>query len=116
MVIHRKVYVMAAEDILFWMMCGFFIFHVTFMVNDGIVRAFSVGGFILGSIMYQYTISYYFVKFTSKSILFVLKPLKKLVKYFKIKLSQCKRDGKKKYEKIRNKKKSRTKSKKTETL
>lgn len=115
-VIHRKVYVMAAEDILFWMFCGFFIFHVTFMVNDGIVRAFSVIGFVLGSLMYQYTLSPYFVKYSAKAIRFVLKPLKKLFKYIRIRLSISKRDGKRKYEKIRNKAKSRVKGKKKKTL
>ncbi len=44
-IIHHKVLPLAIEDILFWMFSGFVIFHVMFMVNDGIIRSFSIGGF-----------------------------------------------------------------------
>ena len=67
-IIHRKVAMLATEDILFWMICGFAMFHVIFMVNDGIIRSFALMAFVLGGAMYQYTVSYYIVKYLSKMI------------------------------------------------
>lgn len=114
---------MAIEDILFWMFSGFVIFHVTFMVNNGIIRSFSIGGFIIGSAMYQYTVSYYLVKYCSKVIIFVIKPLKKIVKSITMLLKRLMKringmgkTEKKPNEKIRDKKSKRTENKKTENV
>ena len=114
-IIHHKVPVLVAEDILFWMASGFVIFHVTFMVNNGIIRSFSIVGFIIGSAMYQYTVSYYLVKYISRIIIFVIKPLKKLVKSITMVLKRLRME-KKPDEKIRDKEKQRIKNKKTEKV
>jgi len=137
-VIHRKVTLLAAEDILFWMISGFAMFHVIFMVNDGIIRGFALIAFGIGSAMYQYTLSYYIVKYLSKILIFikrmsikiaikiVINPLKKLCKSFTIRINKSKiqkkekrrlkRTGNKADEKIRDKEEQRIKNKKTKTL
>lgn len=136
--IHRKVTMLAIEDIIFWMMSGFVMFHVIFMVNDGIIRSFALMGFVLGAAMYQYTISYYLVKYLSKIIRYLkrlsiklamnllIKPLKKLYKSITIRINKSreqnkekrklKRSGKKEDGKIRDKKKQRKKIKKTKAI
>lgn len=136
--IHKKITMLAIEDIIFWMISGFIMFHVIFMVNDGIIRVFALMGFALGAAMYQYTISYYLVKYISKvakyfkrmSIKIVLKifinPLKKLCKSITMKMNKRKirrkekrdllKTGKKSNGKVRDKKKQRVKNKKTKTI
>jgi len=137
-IIHRKVALLAAEDILFWMICGFAMFHVIFMVNDGIIRSFALVAFGIGSAMYQYTVSYYIVKYLSKMLIFlkrmsikiaariVINPLKILCKSFTIRINKYKLQKKEKRrvkkagnqsdEKIRDKEEQRIKNKKTKAL
>jgi len=137
-IIHRKVALMAAEDIVFWMIAGFAMFHVIFMVNDGIIRSFALMAFGLGSLMYQYTLSYYIVKYLSKMLIFlkrmsikigikiVINPLKKLCESFTIRLNKSKiqkkekrrlsREGNKSDEKIRDKEEQGIKNKKTKAF
>lgn len=137
-IIHRKVATLAIEDILFWMVSGFVMFHVIFMVNNGIIRSFALIAFALGSAMYQYTVSYYLVKFSSKILIFIKKvsikivtkmfinPLKKLCKSFTIRVNKSrlqkkekrrlKRTGSKSDAKIRDKEKQRIKNKKTKAF
>ena len=129
-IIHRKIALLAAEDILFWMICGFAMFHVIFMVNDGIIRSFALIAFLIGSAMYQYTVSYYIVKYISKMLILlkrmsikickgiVINPLKKLCKSSTIRInkSRLKRAGNQSDEKIRDKEEQRVKNKKTKAL
>ena len=137
-IIHRKITLLAAEDILFWMICGFAMFHVIFMVNDGVIRSFALMAFGLGSVMYQYTLSYYIVKYFSKMFIFlkkmsikigmkiVINPLKKSCESFTIRVNKAKlqrketrrikRAGNKSDEKIRDKEEQSIKNKKTKAF
>ncbi|MDD6797410.1 MAG: spore cortex biosynthesis protein YabQ [Bacteroides sp.] len=72
------------EDIVFWMCCGFAVFHVTFLINDGIVRSFSIVGFILGAFIYRVATNDWLVEIITVLVNFILKPLKILIKYSKI--------------------------------
>lgn len=83
-VVHRGILWIFVEDIVFWMCCGFAVFHVTFLINDGVVRSFSIAGFVLGAFIYRYATNDWLVESVSKMVNFVLKPLKILIKYFKI--------------------------------
>lgn len=136
--IHRKILMLAVEDIIFWMLSGFAMFHVIFLVNDGIIRSFALLGFLLGGAMYQYTVSYYLVKYISKVLLLfrrtlvkilrklLINPLKKLCKSITIKLSKIRNENKEKHRlkkagkdsdgKIRDKKEQRAKTQKTKTF
>lgn len=92
---HRRVWTMSVEDILYWMNAAVTVFCITYEVNDGIVRGFSLVGFVLGAVLYRYSFGRYFVKYVSRCINFALKPLKKIVSLIKIVLEKAlKRAGK----------------------
>lgn len=75
--IHRRTMFTAAEDIVFWIISGFVIFHVMYLENDGIIRSFAVLGLALGAVLYHFATAGWLVEN-------VAKPLKFLVKYIKI--------------------------------
>lgn len=81
---HRSVWTMSLEDIIYWMNAAITVFGVTYEVNDGIVRGFSIIGFVLGALLYRYSFGRFFVKYVSKGINFILKPLKKVLSVIKI--------------------------------
>lgn len=89
LVFHKGIIWIFAEDIVFWMCCGFVIFHVTFLINDGIVRSFSLVGFGIGAVVCQYATKGWFVENVSKAVEFILKPLKILIKYIRIGIGSC---------------------------
>lgn len=86
---HRHLWTMSMEDILFWVNVGFTVFAVTYKANDGIVRGFLIGGFVVGALVFRYSVSTFFVRNMSKIIIFILKPLKKLMKAFKMIILGC---------------------------
>lgn len=76
------------EDFVYWMLVTFLIFTMMFRENNGAVRWFSVLGIFLGMVLYNVTISLFFVKYVSlifikirkiieKILQFIAKPLKK---------------------------------------
>lgn len=81
---HRRVWTIFVEDILYWLNAAITVFCVTYEVNDGIVRGFSIIGFLLGALLYRYSFGCFFVKYVSKGINFILKPLKKVFSLIKI--------------------------------
>lgn len=76
---HYHLWSMSVEDILFWINVGFTVFAVTYNANNGIVRGFLIGGFVIGALVFRYSFSPLFVRLTSRGILFVLKTLKKFL-------------------------------------
>lgn len=89
------------EDFLYWMFVTFFIFSMLFRENNGAIRWFSVVGIFLGMVLYNVTISPFFVKYVSlffikvrkiieKILQFVLKPLKKRKKGLKRRIKTLK--------------------------
>ncbi|MDD3238827.1 MAG: spore cortex biosynthesis protein YabQ [Lachnospira sp.] len=81
---HYHIWTMSLEDILFWINVGFTVFAVTYEANDGIVRGFLVGGFVVGALVFRYSFSTFYVRYVSRSIIFILKPLKKAAGMFKM--------------------------------
>lgn len=97
--IFRRVFIHSAgaigvEDFMYWMLVTFFIFSMLFRENNGAIRWFSVVGIFLGMVLYNVTISLFFVKYVSlffikirklieKILQFILKPLKKRKKGLK---------------------------------
>lgn len=75
---HTKVWTMSVEDIIFWVNAAITVFVVTYDVNNGIVRGFLLAGFVLGGVIYRYSFGLFCVKYGSRLILIVLKPLKKM--------------------------------------
>lgn len=95
---HYHVWSMSIEDILFWINVGFTVFAVTFDVNDGIVRGFLIGGFIIGALIFKYSLSQLYVRYISRVIIFILKLLKKA--FGMIKMLLCSIENKKNKENL----------------
>lgn len=93
-VIIHSVGAVGAEDFIYWLLVTFFIFSMLFRENNGAIRWFSVIGIFLGMVLYNMTISLFFVKYVSfifikirkvieKILQFILKPIKKRKKGLK---------------------------------
>lgn len=81
---HKRIWGIVAEDILYWINAGITVFCLTYEISDGVVRGFIAAAMVIGALLYTYAIGIYFVKYVSKIINFLLKPLKKLLKYIKM--------------------------------
>ena len=84
--IHRHWMSVWIEDILFWCIAGIAIFSLCFDKNDGILRLFCGIGIAMGAAIYGSTLSRLYIKYTSKILLFLLKPLKLLTFMVKMKI------------------------------
>lgn len=88
---HRKVIMMALEDVIYGFFLGMGLFILCFDRADGVVRGFIIAGAILGSIMYFKSVSPFYVKITSGILKFILKnvvavfkiPMKLLISFIK---------------------------------
>ncbi len=97
--IFRRVFIhsvgaIGVEDFIYWMVVTFFIFSMLFRENNGALRWFSVVGIFWGMVLYNMTISHFFVKYAAiffikirklieKILYFILKPIKKRKKGLK---------------------------------
>lgn len=104
--IFRRVFIhsvgaVGVEDFIYWMLVTFFIFSMLFRENNGAVRWFSVVGIFLGMVLYNVTVSLFFVKYVSlvfikirkmieKILQFILKPIKKRKKGLKRRMKTLK--------------------------
>ena len=70
----QKKILIAAEDLLFWLAAGIFLFTRCYRWNYGIIRWYFLTGVFLGMLLYTASISQLFLKFVS----FLLKRLKML--------------------------------------
>ncbi len=75
----HKWFTIAAEDFLFWLLAAFLIFRLMYEQNDGIIRGFSILGMGIGMILYNLSISRYFVEGVSKFFLFIGKQIHKFI-------------------------------------
>lgn len=85
---HKRVWGIVVEDILYWINAGITVFSVTYEISDGVVRGFSGIALILGALLYRYAFGIYFVKYISKLIIFLLNPLKKLLRFIRMTLKK----------------------------
>lgn len=76
LVIHKRVFWIGIEDILFWIFAGIELFLLSFETRSGIVRGFLVAGAILGSLTYQLILGRFLVNIVSKILKYPLKKLK----------------------------------------
>ncbi len=77
----HKWFTIAAEDLLYWLIAGFFIFRLMYEQNDGIIRGFAILGMGLGMVIYNRSISGYFVEGVSKFFLFLGKQIHRLMHF-----------------------------------
>lgn len=79
------------EDYLFWVIWGVLIFAFIFNYNDGIVRGYIFGAFLIGALLYTKSFSGFLVKYVSKIADFIVSLLlKKPIKVIKIYISKFK--------------------------
>lgn len=94
---HRNA-VVAVEDVLYWLLCGFVVFILLFHNSDGVVRGFVIGGISLGMLAWNHYISTYTVEPVSRLLRWIggkiarplrfcgkilLRPLRIVSKYIK---------------------------------
>lgn len=93
-VFSHSVGAVGVEDFIYWMLVTFLIFSMLFRENNGAIRWFSVIGIFFGMVLYNMTVSLFFVKYVSfifikirkiieKIVQFLLKPIKKRKKGLK---------------------------------
>lgn len=106
---HKKVWTIAAEDIIYWVCMSFLAFSATYNLSNGAVRGFMVMTAILGAMLYKAVLGKYYVKYVTKLIHFLIKPLKKLNCFIGIKMNHLKEWHKKRKPKTSKKKGGRKK-------
>ncbi len=75
----HKWFTIAAEDLLFWIFVAFLIFRLMYEQNNGIIRGFAVLGMGLGMVIYNRSLSSYFVEGVSRFFLFIGKQIHKFL-------------------------------------
>ncbi len=92
-VVKHGVFAVGIEDFIYWVGSSFFVFHIIYIRNDGIIRGFAILAIILGMLIYNITISHVLVKYISmiinKIIHIVTAPIKWIVKKCSKILKKC---------------------------
>ncbi|HHT97688.1 MAG TPA: hypothetical protein GXZ90_07325 [Clostridiales bacterium] len=71
--------IVVVEDLLFWIASSLWLFSIMYKENNGIIRAFSILGMLIGSIAYNYFISDLFVGSISFVINKIIQPFKHII-------------------------------------
>lgn len=87
-IIHRKVWTTSTEDIIYWVIVGIQVFCLLYENSNGVVRGFLIGAMIAGAVIYRYGIGRFLVRYISRIIIFLLKPLKKMLRFIKMYLNK----------------------------
>ncbi len=74
--VKHGVFLIAVEDMIFWLAASLFIFTMIYRINNGIIRGFSIIGMLLGIILYHFSVSDVLVKSVTKLIQTLLSPFK----------------------------------------
>jgi spore cortex biosynthesis protein YabQ len=74
--VKHGVFLVAVQDLIFWLVASLFIFTMIYRENNGIIRGFSIIGMMLGIILYHFSISDILVKAVTKLIQTLLSPFK----------------------------------------
>lgn len=61
-VVKHSVPAVAAEDLLYWIGCGIFLFQMLYRANNGVIRWFCLFAIALGMVVYNFSISRWFVQ------------------------------------------------------
>ncbi len=79
--------VVVAEDIVFWIVAGIAIFLLLDVESQGGMRAYAIVAVAIGMFLFENLFGRWFIKFIN----FLLKPLQKCKKHYRIKREQSKR-------------------------
>lgn len=60
--IPHKPWIVAFEDILYWLGCALYIFIMLCRENEGLIRGFIMGAILLGMLLYNHLLSPYIIR------------------------------------------------------
>ena len=85
----------AAEDVLYWIFCAFFIFAMLYQKNEGLIRSFAIGAILIGMLIYNHFVSPWVIKgivwLIKKLVGILCFPLKQVKKMLRRPVSFCAR-------------------------
>ena len=73
-------FLVAIQDLIFWVGASIFIFSMIYRENNGIIRGYSILGMMLGSILYHFAVSDFVVELITKLLKTLLQPFQAAVK------------------------------------
>jgi hypothetical protein len=92
-IVKHGVLAIGIEDFIYWVGCSFFVFHIIYIRNDGVIRGFAIMAIVIGMLIYNLTISNLIVKYISmvlnKIIHFLTAPIKWFIKKLLTILKKC---------------------------
>ncbi len=74
-------FLVAVQDLIFWVGASIFIFSMIYRENNGIIRGYSILGMMLGSILYHFAVSDFVVELITKLLKTLLQPFQAAVKH-----------------------------------
>lgn len=80
-VIKHNTFWISLEDLIFWIATALTAFLSLYGQNNGVLRWFVIAGAGLGMLLYKLSVSGFYVKYTSKAILYIVVYIKKIA-YF----------------------------------
>lgn len=69
------------EDLCYWVIAAFIIFAMLYQKNDGLIRGFSIGGIVLGMLLYNQFISRYTVRYIAFFLKRMIRFIEKIWKF-----------------------------------
>ena len=69
------------EDLCYWVIAAFIIFAMLYQKNDGLIRGFSIGGIVLGMLLYNQFISRYTVRYIALFLKRMIRFIEKIWKF-----------------------------------
>lgn len=75
-------FIIAIEDIFFWITCSILIFRMMYQQNNGIIRGFSILAMLLGMLLYHECLSERLVTILSSILNKVIQGISKLISLF----------------------------------
>lgn len=77
---HGTVWI-SLEDLCYWVFTAFVIFAMLYRKNDGLIRGFSIGGIVLGMLLYNQLISRYTVKYIARVLKKIIRFIEKICRF-----------------------------------
>lgn len=77
LITHGTVWI-SLEDLCYWIFTALVIFAMLYQKNDGLIRGFSIGGIVLGMLLYNQLISRYTVKYIARILSRIIRFIEKI--------------------------------------
>lgn len=77
----HKIWLVAVEDILYWIGCALFIFLMLCQENEGMIRGFIMGAVLIGMLFYNHLLSPHIIKGVVRFFRFLYRILRRPVTF-----------------------------------